>query len=357
MAKKINQLTAQPSTPADTDLVAWGQASGSGLAYKMTFTQLKAKLDAMGGGGGDVTPPTVVTMTVEAAAPDQIVVVFSEAVTGVAVGDYSFKKNGAAWSDSSVSGSGTTWTFTMATQAGNDDVLLASYSGTGTIDAASNALVAFADDAVTNNVLLVINDTMVGTAATDLTAHTPVMGGALTKVFSSTGAMVTNGDGTAKTSATNTNVKYAYANEFNSANQKVSCRLKRAGDEASGQYDLIGLNLRVDTSTANFTGYQLQVINSGTSNATFTAVYKYIDGAFTELVALDVRAEFDDGAYHDVSFEMTGSNIIVKVDGLTAHAVSDGSLTAGRKAVLESITSAGPTANQWIVDTFTAENI
>jgi hypothetical protein len=47
MGKKFNEVTAQPSTPSDTDLVLWGQAAGSGLAYKMTFTQLKAKLDAM----------------------------------------------------------------------------------------------------------------------------------------------------------------------------------------------------------------------------------------------------------------------------------------------------------------------
>jgi hypothetical protein len=47
MGKKFNEVTAQPSTPNDADLVLWGQAAGSGLAYKMTFTQLKAKLDAM----------------------------------------------------------------------------------------------------------------------------------------------------------------------------------------------------------------------------------------------------------------------------------------------------------------------
>jgi hypothetical protein len=150
MAKKINQLTAQPSTPADTDLVAWGQASGSGIAYKMTFTQLKAKLDAMGG-GGDVTAPTVVSKTVTSAAPGSIVVVFSESVTVTTAG-WSAKKNGSAWSISSVSGSGTTWTFVMGSSAAGGDTLLISYDSTtgATVDTATNELVSFTDSAVTN---------------------------------------------------------------------------------------------------------------------------------------------------------------------------------------------------------------
>ena len=102
--------------------------------------------------GGDVTAPTVVSCTCPNGAANTLVMVFSESVTGVAVGDYSFKKNGSAWTDSSVSGSGTTWTFTMATSAISTDTLLRSYSGTGTIDAASNQLVAFTDVAVTNSV-------------------------------------------------------------------------------------------------------------------------------------------------------------------------------------------------------------
>jgi len=151
MAKKIKDLTAQPSTPLDSDFVAWGQATGSGFAYKMTFTQLKAKLDSMS--GGDVTAPTVLSMTVADANPDRIVVVFSESVTATTAG-WSAEKDAVAWTISSVSGSGTTWTFVMASAAGSGDVLTMSYnSGTGnTIDASGNELASFTDSAVTNNV-------------------------------------------------------------------------------------------------------------------------------------------------------------------------------------------------------------
>ena len=150
MAKKINQLTAQPSTPADSDLVAWGQAAGSGLAYKMTFTQLKAKLDAMGG-AGDTTAPIVVSAT--ATSANTIVVVFSESVT-VTTSGWSFKLNGANWAISSVSGSGSTWTFTMATSGASTDTILRSYnSATGsTVDTSANELVTFTDQSVTNSI-------------------------------------------------------------------------------------------------------------------------------------------------------------------------------------------------------------
>jgi len=152
MAKKLNQLTAQPSTPADSDVVAWGQAGGSGLAYKMTFTQLKAKLDAMAG-GGDVTAPTVVSATVPLGAPNTVVVVFSESVTVTTAG-WSFRRNTSNWAVSSVAGSGTTWTFTMATSASGGETIDRSYNaGTGnTLDGAGNELGAFTNASVTNSI-------------------------------------------------------------------------------------------------------------------------------------------------------------------------------------------------------------
>lgn len=105
-------------------------------------------------GAGDVTPPTVVSATVLNADPDTIVVVFSESVSGVSATGWSFKKNGSAWAISSVTGSGTTWSFNMSSAAVNGDTLLRSYnSGTGaTVDGSSNELVSFTDSAVTNNV-------------------------------------------------------------------------------------------------------------------------------------------------------------------------------------------------------------
>jgi hypothetical protein len=103
---------------------------------------------------GDVTAPTVVSATVQNTDPDTIVVVFSESVTGVSAPGWSFKKNGSAWSISTVTGSGTTWNFNMATAAVFGDTLLRSYDSTtgATVDGASNELVTFTDSAVTNSV-------------------------------------------------------------------------------------------------------------------------------------------------------------------------------------------------------------
>ena len=150
MGKKFNEVTAQPSTPNDADLVLWGNAT-TGLAYRMTFTQLKAKLDGMG--VGDVTAPTVVSATVPNGAANTVVVVFSESVTVTTAG-WSFRRNASNWVVSSVAGSGTTWTFTMATSAVAGETIDRSYnSATGaTVDGASNELVSFTNSSVTNSV-------------------------------------------------------------------------------------------------------------------------------------------------------------------------------------------------------------
>jgi hypothetical protein len=150
MAKKFNQITAQPSTPVDSDLVLWGQSGGSGLAYKMTFTQLKAKLDAM---TSDVTAPTVVSATVPNGAANTVVVVFSESVSVTTAG-WSFRRNTSNWVVSSVAGSGTTWTFTMATSAASGETIDRSYSSStgNTLDGASNELASFTNAAVTNSI-------------------------------------------------------------------------------------------------------------------------------------------------------------------------------------------------------------
>jgi hypothetical protein len=99
----------------------------------------------------DTTPPTVVSKNTTSAT--NIRIVFSEAVTVNLLG-WSFKKNGSALGASAVTGSGTTWDFTVATMAGGD-TLLASYdSSTGnTVDGASNELVSFTDSSVTNNIV------------------------------------------------------------------------------------------------------------------------------------------------------------------------------------------------------------
>jgi len=113
----------------------------------MSFTQLKAKLDSMS--GVDTAPPTVVSKTT--ASNTTVTIVFSESVT-VTTSGWSFKKNGSAWAVSSVTGSGTTWTFTLGSAAAGGDVLLCSYDSTtgATLDTASNELVTFTDSSITN---------------------------------------------------------------------------------------------------------------------------------------------------------------------------------------------------------------
>ena len=150
MAVKLSALTTE-SAPASTDILAIADPT-TGVMKKITVAALKTYMDTLG--GGDVTAPTVTSATVENADPDTIVVVFSESVTGVSATGWSFKKNGSAWTISTVTGSGTTWNFNMASAAVNGDTLLRSYnSATGaTVDGSSNELVTFTDSAVTNNV-------------------------------------------------------------------------------------------------------------------------------------------------------------------------------------------------------------
>jgi hypothetical protein len=102
---------------------------------------------------GDVTAPTVVSATVPNGAANTVVVVFSESVTVTTAG-WSFRRNTSNWAVSSVAGSGTTWTFTMATSAASGETIDRSYnSATGaTVDAAANELVSFTNAAVTNSI-------------------------------------------------------------------------------------------------------------------------------------------------------------------------------------------------------------
>jgi hypothetical protein len=104
-------------------------------------------------GAGDVTAPTVVSATVPNGAANTVVVVFSESVTVTTAG-WSFRRNTSNWVVSSVAGSGTTWTFTMATSAASGETIDRSYSSStgNTLDGASNELASFTNVAVTNNV-------------------------------------------------------------------------------------------------------------------------------------------------------------------------------------------------------------
>jgi hypothetical protein len=143
---------ALPLSPGVNDADSFVQLIGTKL-YRCPATLAKAYFEGTGGGGGDVTAPTVTSRTTPNAGPSTIVVVFSESVTVTTAG-WSAKKNGSAWSISSVSGSGNTWTFTMGSAAVNGDTLQLSYdSGTGaTVDGSANELASFTDASVTNNV-------------------------------------------------------------------------------------------------------------------------------------------------------------------------------------------------------------
>jgi hypothetical protein len=178
MAKQFNDPTITAGTPGASDRIPWFDGTTGKVSY-ITLANLQAITGWTGGGGGDVTAPTVVSMTVEDANPDRIVVVFSESVTVTTAG-WSAKLNGGAWSISSVSGAGTTWTFIMGSSADSDDTLLISYDSTtgATVDTATNELVSFTDDAVTNNVAGGLPHTSNFTAAngTLLTAYTPDAG-------------------------------------------------------------------------------------------------------------------------------------------------------------------------------------
>jgi hypothetical protein len=67
---------------------------------------------------------------------------------------HSWKKNGSAWSASSIASvSSTTWDVTMGTAASYGDTLLRSYAtGHATVDTSSNELAAYTDSAVTNSI-------------------------------------------------------------------------------------------------------------------------------------------------------------------------------------------------------------
>jgi len=154
MAKKLNQLTAQPSTPADSDVIAWGQAGGSGLAYKMTFTQLKAKLDAMAG-GGDTTAPAISSRTVENATPNRIDLTYNEALdTGSVPANGDFTVSGGR-TVTGVAVVGSQVRITVNTAYANGDTITVGYTpGTNKIqDVAGNDAPAItAGTSVTNNI-------------------------------------------------------------------------------------------------------------------------------------------------------------------------------------------------------------
>lgn len=146
--KKYNEFS--PGTgPTGSKVLLIADAT-TGQLEKVTLSAL-ATFFGGSSGSGDTTAPTIVSITATAAT--SVVVVFSENVNVTTAG-WSFKKNGSAWSVSSVAGSGTTWTFTMGTSAISSDTLLGTYDATSgaTVDSSSNELASFTDTSVTNSI-------------------------------------------------------------------------------------------------------------------------------------------------------------------------------------------------------------
>jgi hypothetical protein len=149
----------------------------TGQMERFTFAALTTY---MGGGGGDVTAPTVVSATVQNANPNQVVIVFSESVTATTAG-WSFRRNTSNWAVSSVAGSGTTWTFTMATSAANGETIDRSYNSTtgATVDGSGNELVSFTNSAVTNNIASALAAAFIAAVEAGGTALSPTIESAL----------------------------------------------------------------------------------------------------------------------------------------------------------------------------------
>jgi len=101
----------------------------------------------------DVTPPYLLSATVEADNPDSLVLVFSEAVNITTTG---FSLSGDTITLSSVGNSGTSSPyFLLGDSLLQDSIYTLSYNSvTGsTVDLSDNALVSFTDSSVTNNIL------------------------------------------------------------------------------------------------------------------------------------------------------------------------------------------------------------
>lgn len=132
-------------------------------------------------GAGDITSPTVVSMT--AIDANTIEVELDEIVTATNLG-WSFKQNGTPITPDSIGGSGTTTlTFTFSETLLDTDTFLGSYDDTtgDTEDVANNELVSFTDQAVTNGLSseIYVTDDFSGGDDSDIAGRTTITGGGI----------------------------------------------------------------------------------------------------------------------------------------------------------------------------------
>jgi len=237
--------------------------------------------------------------------------------------------------------------FAWASGTGDVTILIGRYSGTGWF---------WKSSVYTITPPFVVNDDFVGTAATNLTGHTPPVGGAITKIYSTTGNVILVGDGTTKPSTPDSTVgTYKYANQFSGANQKITVIFKKAGIIGSAHLEVLGLFVRADSSQSDSTGYTAQFLDDGT-NLSLT-LYKVVNGTSTALNSSTNRNDLHDGLSHDISIEITGSTITIKVDGVLFGSYTDSALTAGRDVIIKNYCESSVSANSFRLDNVKAENI
>jgi len=152
MGKTINQLTGEvtsvPSVTNNAEIEI--QLAGETTTKKIKMSVLAAALAALAGGGTGVAP-TIVSMRAYNFAPNTVRIVFSQSMTAVTIAGWSATKNAVAWGVSSVSGSGTTWNFVMASDAARLDALAFSYApGSGATIGTDTELGTISASAVTN---------------------------------------------------------------------------------------------------------------------------------------------------------------------------------------------------------------
>lgn len=121
-----------------------------GTDYCVSITQPVT----IGGGGGDVTPPTIVSA--EATDATHVTVVFSESVTATTGGwGLYIAELTTTYTMSSVSGSGTTWIFVVSTTMTSSQTLSLIYTASpsgNTVDTSSNELSDVSGFSVTNSI-------------------------------------------------------------------------------------------------------------------------------------------------------------------------------------------------------------
>lgn len=101
--------------------------------------------------GADTTPPTITAKAIPASGA-RADLTFSESVTGLAAADYKVLADGVPVGIASVSGSGTAWFLNFGSRwIKTGQTVTLQYTGTATIDGASNALATFSASSVTNN--------------------------------------------------------------------------------------------------------------------------------------------------------------------------------------------------------------